>query len=208
MNTGYHEYVRRSYRLMAPVYDFFMRPLSGTRKQVVGLTASCAGQRVLDVATGTGEQAFAFADAGFETIGIDLSADMIRRARKKKGRPNMLFLVEDASQMSFDDDVFDMAVISMALHEMAPDILDGSLGEIKRVVRNSGTIVAVDYDLSGVSLAKRLTNSLFKLVESNRYTDFPRFDLESVLAKSDIEKEAAVPALMGRLKIVRGKNRK
>jgi 2-polyprenyl-3-methyl-5-hydroxy-6-metoxy-1,4-benzoquinol methylase len=52
--------------------------ISGLRGKVVDFTNPGSGSRILDVATGTGKQAFAFAKKGYDVIGVDLSEAMLK----------------------------------------------------------------------------------------------------------------------------------
>ena len=66
--------------------------------------------RVLDVATGTGHTAFAFAPYVAEIIGIDLTPQMLAEAEKlaaSKEITNVRFAVANIHELPFDDEIFD-----------------------------------------------------------------------------------------------------
>lgn len=88
------------------------------RDRVVSLTNAQEGAKILDVATGTGKQAFAFAEKGYETVGIDLSNAMLNVAKKKSKFKNARFEVADATNLPFEDNSFDVSCVSFALHDM------------------------------------------------------------------------------------------
>jgi len=78
----YYALTRKAWALFAPFYDVFASPfLSGLRDRVVSFTNAQKGYKVLDVATGTGEQAFAFAKNDYKVVGIDLSESMLNVAK-------------------------------------------------------------------------------------------------------------------------------
>lgn len=80
----HHSYIKGFMRGWALYYDFFVDIfISRVRQKVVNLVGEGEGSRVLDVATGTGKQAFAFGEKGYRVIGTDLSEDMVRIARRK-----------------------------------------------------------------------------------------------------------------------------
>ena len=75
----------RWFRRMAPVYDFaeiFARHL---REKVVSDSGLSPGAKVFDMACGTGAQSIAFAKHGFSVVGVDLSPDMLARAKTVSG---------------------------------------------------------------------------------------------------------------------------
>ena len=126
-------------------YSLVIDPaLAGLRKKVNREIPQ--GQKILDVACGTGAQVFELAPFAKEVMGIDLSESMIRKAeqtKQKRNFSNVQFRVCDATgNWRFDENQFDMAVISMALHQFPPESYAAVLGEMKRVAQQ---IVVVDY---------------------------------------------------------------
>lgn len=102
----------------------------------VGVTA---GQRIVDVACGTGVVARAAADrigADGTAVGLDLSDAMLAVARRI--RPDLQWRQGDAAALPFDDSEFDCAVSQMALM-FFPDPV-AALREMRRVVRSTGTV--------------------------------------------------------------------
>jgi ubiquinone/menaquinone biosynthesis C-methylase UbiE len=98
-----------------------------------------AGQRILDVACGTGIVARGAADrvgATGAVVGVDLSAAMLAVARRI--RPDLQWRQGDAAALPFGDAEFDAAVSQMALM-FFPDPV-AALGELRRVVRSAGLV--------------------------------------------------------------------
>ncbi len=79
----YYSLNKKVWDILAPFYDIVVLPLSRVRDKVVTFTDAKIGSKILDVATGTGKQAFAFAKRGYDVIGIDLSEAMLKVATKK-----------------------------------------------------------------------------------------------------------------------------
>ncbi|MBU4489303.1 MAG: methyltransferase domain-containing protein [Actinobacteria bacterium] len=206
MDTEYHLYMKKRYRRMAPVYDAFDLLISGIRDKVVDLADPGPGLKVLDVATGTGKQAFAFAKRGCQVTGIDLSEDMLRIARRKNRYENATFEVSDATDMPFGDNEFDVATVSLALHEMSSAVREKVVLEMLRVTRPGGTIIAVDYSLSENNPLKRIIDFLIKSFESKHYPEFAKLKLASVFKQFGIEIENEVPVLLGTVIILKGRN--
>lgn len=113
------------------------------------------GQKILDVACGTGAQVFELAPFAKEVTGIDLSESMVRKAeqtKEKRNFANVHLRVCDATGMwKFDDKQFDIALITLALHQFSPENYPDILGEMKRVAQQ---IIVVDY---AVPLPKNFT---------------------------------------------------
>jgi len=60
--------------------------------------------KILDICTGTGTQAFAFAKRSYGVMGIDLSEEILRVAKKRNKYENVRFVVADAAKMPFEPD--------------------------------------------------------------------------------------------------------
>jgi demethylmenaquinone methyltransferase/2-methoxy-6-polyprenyl-1,4-benzoquinol methylase len=148
----------RSTRL-APFYDATMFPLRRLRREVVARSGVDHRSRVLDVATGTGAQAKAFAQRAGEVVGVDLSEAMLRVARKKCRAANLKLLRADATALPFGDGEFDVSCISFALHEMPPTIRARTLLEMARVTKPGGCVIVVDYAAPRTALVGRLISS-------------------------------------------------
>lgn len=98
------------------------------------------GQRVLDVATGTGiaaEAALRVVGAEGSIIAADISPEMAEKARRRLEKaPNASVAVEDGQALSFPDESFDAVLCSLGLM-FFPDPLRG-LFEFRRVLRRGG----------------------------------------------------------------------
>ena len=114
------------------------------------------GQRVLDVATGTGMVAFALARRGCEVVGLDQSPDMLATARRRldanpqlAGR--MTFIQGEAERLPFDDGEFDALTFTYLLRYV--DDRAATMRELARVVKPNGRIGMVEF---GVPASKPL----------------------------------------------------
>ena len=183
----YYLLVRRAFAILAPFYDIVAVPFSRVRGRVVNITKTQRGSKILDVATGTGEQAFAFARKGYEVVGIDLSEAMLDVAKKKNKYKNAKFEVADATNLPFDDNSFDISSISFALHEMPLSIREDLLKEMVRVTKPQGIIVVADYNLPKNKICRFLIYHFVALIEGQYYKDFIRSDLETLLHKNRIK---------------------
>lgn len=201
---AYYSLNERVYTWFAPVYDAVTAPVASLRRIAADLADVRAGMKVLDVATGTGAQAFAFAARGAEVTGVDLSEAMLRIARRKSRSSNLTFQRADAAALPFPDASFDAACISFALHEMPRSVRTAVVHELSRVTRPGGTVVVVDYALPERPLARWLVYHAVKLYEPDCYADFVHSDLRALFAEAAIRVQEERPGLLGAVKIWTG----
>jgi demethylmenaquinone methyltransferase/2-methoxy-6-polyprenyl-1,4-benzoquinol methylase len=109
------------------------------RKRIVSLLR---GQRVLDVCCGTGNLTAMLAEADCRVVGVDSSMTMLSHARAKHMAAEFLHM--DASRLPFQHE-FDAAVISIALHEMPPQVREDVWEAMHRAVIPGGRLVALDF---------------------------------------------------------------
>ena len=145
--------VRTMFDRIVPSYDLMNRIMTGGRDEAwrkrvakMAIAATPHGQpRVLDVATGTGDLAFAIAKTGaFEVVGIDFSGEMIAAARRKAGNaPGPIhFMVADAMDLPFDDGEFDACTVSFGLRNM-PDY-DAAIASMARILKPGGVFICLE----------------------------------------------------------------
>jgi demethylmenaquinone methyltransferase/2-methoxy-6-polyprenyl-1,4-benzoquinol methylase len=200
----YYSLIRKVFDILAPFYDIVTMPFSRVRDKVVNFTDARNGSKILDVATGTGKQAFAFAKKGYDVIGIDLSEAMLKVANKKNKYGNVKFEVGDATNLPFEDNGFDVSCVSFGLHDMPLTIREKALKEMARVTKTKGTIVIIDYALPKNRFGKFLIYHFVKLYEGKYYSSFIKSDLEALLRKSGVEIKEELAVLLGAGKILKG----
>lgn len=114
-------------------------------QRLVGAARLKGNERVLDIATGPGYIAEAFARTAREVIGVDLTEAMLSIARERtqqRGVTNVTFRIGDAQNLPFDPEEFDLAVSRLALHHVQSPLQ--VLREMTRVVRHGGTVLIQD----------------------------------------------------------------
>ncbi len=197
----YYDLQRRVWSVLAPFYGAVVVPFRPIRRLVADRVGARPGVRILDVATGTGEQAKAFARRGAEVVGVDLSPAMLRVARRTGPLANLTFQEADATALPFPDASFDVASVSFALHEMPASVRERVVREIARVTRPGGTVAVVDYGLPrgrGAWLVERLVG----LYERDSYREFVHVDLPALLRAAGLEIEEDTPLLGGVARLV------
>ncbi len=202
---AYYALNRKVYPVLSRFYDLVTIPFGGLRIQVARIAGAGAGVRALDVATGTGAQARAFAATGATVLGADLSPAMLRMARRKKRLSNLALLEADATRLPLESGQFDLCSISFALHEMPPAVRAAVLAEMARVTKPGGTVVVVDYALPRNLAAAAAVFQAVKLYERDPYAEFIRSSLEALLEGAGIRVERDVRKLFGIVRIVVGR---
>jgi demethylmenaquinone methyltransferase/2-methoxy-6-polyprenyl-1,4-benzoquinol methylase/phosphoethanolamine N-methyltransferase len=124
--------------------------LAALHRRVVALAGIAPGERVLDVGCGPGRLAILAARAaspGGEAWGIDPVPGMIALARRKAARAGVRtrFDVGVIEALPCGDAQVDVVLCSMVLHHLPDDLKRRGLGEIHRVLRPGGRVVAVDF---------------------------------------------------------------
>jgi len=202
--SNYYRVVESAFEKLAPYYDLIASPISGLREQVADCIAQRGDSGVLDVATGTGAQALAFARRGHEVVGVDLSAAMIRVAQKKNRDGKVRFDVADATDLPYPNGRFDVTCISFALHDMPLTIREKVLKEMVRVTRLGGTLLIVDYGLPKNRLGRWLIYRLVRLYEATYYREFIKSDLRGLLKQAGIKLDLERVVLLGAGRILKG----
>lgn len=108
------------------------------------------GERVLDVACGTGTSTAAIAKRGAKAIGLDFSKGMIEEARRR--HPSLEFIDGDAQALPFGDDEFDAVTVSFGLRNFEDPHL--ALTELHRVLKPGGRIVVTEFSTPPVPIVK------------------------------------------------------
>lgn len=138
--------VRDSFSRVAANYSRSKFHTASERMQeVLELAQPKPGDLVLDVATGTGNTAFALAPYVRRVIGLDLTREMLDEARRVAKELNIVntdWVIGDAAHLPFEDDTFDLYTVRAAPHHF-PDI-HGFLAEAFRVLRPGRDAVFID----------------------------------------------------------------
>lgn len=99
------------------------------------------GERVLDLAAGTGVSTVELARSGARAVGVDISLGMLRTG--KRVRPQATLLAGDALALPFGDGTFDAVTISFGLRNVYDT--EAALAELARVTRPGGRLVVCEF---------------------------------------------------------------
>jgi len=182
MDTKEQNYIIERFRKAAFIYDFSFLPLRWLRKKALQAAGNPENKSILDVCTGTGGQALAFAQKGNRVYGVDISEEMLRLARKKRGAQNIVYSNASCTELDFKDNFFDLAIISFGLHEMPAAARSKALKEIRRVLKNNADFIVVDYSMPESRFIRFFALSFLNLYECRYYPEFVRSDVVSMIA--------------------------
>jgi demethylmenaquinone methyltransferase/2-methoxy-6-polyprenyl-1,4-benzoquinol methylase len=111
------------------------------RRATLAALAARPGERVLDIAAGTGTSSEALADAGVDVVPADFSIGMLRVGRWR--RPDLPFTAADAMRLPFADGAFDAVTMSFGLRNVEDTA--ATLAEFRRVTRPGGRLVVCEF---------------------------------------------------------------
>jgi demethylmenaquinone methyltransferase / 2-methoxy-6-polyprenyl-1,4-benzoquinol methylase len=111
------------------------------RRATVAAVGAGPGERVLDLAAGTGTSSEPFADAGAVVVPSDFSLGMLRVGKDRSA--DLPFVAGDATRLPFADAAFDAVTISFGLRNVVDT--PAALAEMLRVVRPGGRVVICEF---------------------------------------------------------------
>jgi demethylmenaquinone methyltransferase/2-methoxy-6-polyprenyl-1,4-benzoquinol methylase len=147
---GKRRYVRELFATIADRYDLITVVLSYGRdrrwkRRLVALAAPARDARVLDLATGTGDIAFACRERCDHVVGLDLTRRMIELAKLKAGpEASPSFLVGDMLALPFQSASFDVVTTGYGLRNVPQ--MDLAIDELVRVLKPGGQALSLDFD--------------------------------------------------------------
>ena len=121
--------------------------LRGIRAYTIEFAGMRAGDSVLDVCCGTGDQTFYYARAGMIATGIDMDPNMLKLAgkdRRNQGLTSASFHLGDAKRLPFKEISFDYASISFALHEKEKDATELAKSGVKEMQKKGIELILLD----------------------------------------------------------------
>ena len=111
-----------------------------------------SGSRLLDLATGTGDQILALIDLVESAVGIDLADEMLEIGRKKCAGLPVQLVCASALELPFEDASFDVCTMSFGIRNVTD--VDRCLGEMQRVLKPGGKALILETGLSDVGFVR------------------------------------------------------
>jgi demethylmenaquinone methyltransferase/2-methoxy-6-polyprenyl-1,4-benzoquinol methylase len=178
------------YKVLSKFYDLFDwifllggegNPRSGLL-EVIGNTPA----EVLDVCVGTAASAILLASQHDQNriVGIDISEDMLAVARRKIAQrklTNLDAMNMSAEAMQFEDNRFDLVMVSFALHEFDRDFRERVFQEVARVLKPGGRFCVIDFARQE-NIRNRIFMRLWSRIEPSCFADFLALDWHRQLA--------------------------
>lgn len=149
----------KRYNVMTDVWTLGLHRL--WKRQAMELLALRPGERVLDVATGTGDLALleeAVVGPDGQVVGVDSCTPMLEVARRREHRA-VDFQEGDAMDLRFPDASFDVVTIGFGLRNVADR--GRALREFRRVLRPGGRLMVLDFSTPTSKVLKVLHDVLY-----------------------------------------------
>ena len=157
--------MKSEYDFIAKIYDpvlyLVLKPI---RIAVMKLLLKYKEKSILDLCCGTGNQLKLLSRNGFKDLHcLDISNPMLEIARKNDYR--IKIYNEDATKTNFENESFDIVIISFALHEKDRSTQESFINEAHRLIKKDGFILVVDYNFDnktpklvkiGISIIERI----------------------------------------------------
>lgn len=191
------ERIRTMFGSIAPRYDMLNRLLSlgidrRWRRFAVGLIGVSGQGRVLDVATGTGDVALEIAaqtSPAVSIVGVDFCQEMVDLGRVKveqsRFAERITLQVAPCEEIPYEDQTFDAATISFGIRNVV-DRAKG-LSEMRRVLKDGGRIVILEFSTPTVPVFKQLYHFYFLKMLPKIGGAFSRFSAYQYLPDSVLE---------------------
>lgn len=120
------------------------------RAAMVRAVEPTAGERILDVAAGTGTSSAALQKNGATVVAVDFSPGMVAEGRRKHKKVE--FIQADAQQLPFGDNEFDAVAISFGLRNISDP--KAALSEMYRVLKPGGRLVICEFSKPPVAILR------------------------------------------------------
>jgi len=158
-------------------------------RKLVEIVAAPADARVLEVATGPGHVAMAFAPVCREVVGIDLTEAPLKIAeqmRVERGLTNVRFLHGDVeSRLPFTDGEFDVVVCRFAIHHFAAP--EKVIAEMARVCHGDGLVAVEDLIASEQPERAAYYNQFERLRDTSHTSALALSELTRMLGAAGLE---------------------
>ena len=143
-------------------YDRFMRKDRAAYDEMYELIRPIVRHKtVLELATGTGLIAKNIVNAAAHIEATDVSAEMIAEAKRDNRSAKLHFSVQNMFCLPYAEESFDVVIVSNALHIVPQP--EKALQEIKRVLKDDGTLIAPTFTHAGNSFSGKVKAFFMKM---------------------------------------------
>lgn len=168
------------YKGLSKVYDLldiiYFRDNNRNPRKALSDFINKQDAKILDICTGTATNAITIAKnhKNVNIIGIDISQEMLHIAENKvknNGLYNIELFQMDASDTIYEDNTFDVILISLVLHELPNKLASKILLEAKRILKPEGKLLVMEWE-EPQSFIKKI---LFYFVRKSEPKGFEQF---------------------------------
>lgn len=188
MDHDQHEAVRQAFSRQADGYARSYIANPEALGPIAAETGAGPDDLVLDVVTGTGFLALELAGRAGQVIGVDLTEEMLKQARRlqaERGLTRVRFQQAEAESLPFADGTFDLVTCRLAIHHFGDP--RRPLREMARVCRRRGRVVVADIVASDDPEAAEAHNALERLRDPSHVRLCSARELEVLLREAGLE---------------------
>jgi len=169
--------MKSNYGFTAKIYDpIFYLALKPIRIAVMNELLKYKEKVILDLCCGTGNQLNLLSKHGFRNLYcLDISDSMLEIA-KRDNFPIKIYN-EDATKTSFDNALFDVVIISFAIHEKDRNTQQALINEAYRIIKKDGFMLVVDYifDNETAKFGRILISIIERIAGREHYINFKSY---------------------------------
>jgi len=183
------------YNLIAKIYDlgisiYFNKEETNPRNTVAKLISD-NDKTLLEVCAGTCDNSITIAkhNTSVQITATDRSSKMLDVAKRNILNDKILNIdlkVMDATNLELEDKSFDVAVISLALHEMEETLRRTILLEMRRVLKDSGKCIVVEWDRPK-TIGRKIKFAFIELIEPKSYRKLMKQNMDEYFEKVGFE---------------------
>ena len=154
------------------------------QRRVKMLTAHIkASDKILEIGCGTGYFTKEIAKTKATITAIDISPELLNMAKQEIPETNVSFVLDNAYELSFDDNCFDSIVGSSVLHHLE---VEKAINEMFRVLKAGGSMFFTEPNMMNpqIALQKNIPALKRKLGDSPDETAFFRWSLKNLMRKA------------------------
>jgi demethylmenaquinone methyltransferase/2-methoxy-6-polyprenyl-1,4-benzoquinol methylase len=164
---GKRRYTRQVFATVADRYDLITTLLSfgmdrAWKARLIGLAGLTARDRVLDLASGTGDLAYLALPHAERVVGLDVTHRMLVLAREKRVSRRVAFVTGDMTALPFPESSFSVITTGYGLRNV-PD-LPPAIAEARRVLRPGGRLLSLDFNRPDQPLVRTVYLAYLQLV--------------------------------------------
>jgi len=192
--------VRKQFAAQARKYEATVRFRHAEKAQpMIELAKPTLGDSVLDVASGWGFVALAFAPRVRSVRGVDLTPEMVGLAKelaKRRGHSNVEYEIGDAEDLPFEANTFDLVTCRAAIDHL--DHPEKALREMRRVLTPSGRIVLYEFVAPPDPQKAAHYNKIERLRDPSHVRSLAMEEYQNLIVTGGLEEQGKVINLLRR----------